>query len=187
MNSQPGDVEKVCLDFLLQAFCKEAIRENLANETRVKTVMKQTPFPTLPSGETAIQSLECNGNFCIIFFALFSCLSLAWGWPEVSYNPQHRATVGARLVISELFIQPPAHILYPSSSCKVAQSWRQQILILTGSFLSHKKITKGHWRAAANLLAAPRVLSYRMQSSTAIFHSLWTWHPAVVTISPSCC
>lgn len=121
-------------------------------------------------------------------FALFSSHYFpVFPWPEVSYNPQHRATVGARLVISELFIQPPAHILYPSSSCKVAQSWRQQILILTGSFLSHKKITKGHWRAAANLLAAPRVLSYRMQSSTAIFHSLWTWHPAVVTISPSCC
>jgi len=45
-------VETACLDSLLQAFCKEAIRENLANETRVKTVMKRTPFPTLPSGET---------------------------------------------------------------------------------------------------------------------------------------
>lgn len=77
MNSQPGDVEKVCLDFLLQVFRKEAIRENLANEIRVKTVMKQTPFPTLPSGETAMRNLECNGNFYVIFFALFSCLSPA--------------------------------------------------------------------------------------------------------------
>lgn len=77
MNSQPGEVEKVCLDFLLQAFCKAANRENLANEMRVKTMMKQTPFPTLPSGENAMRSLECNGNFCIIFFALFPCVSLA--------------------------------------------------------------------------------------------------------------
>lgn len=51
MSLQPGDMEKVHLDFLLQAFCKEAIRENLANEMRVKTVMKLILFPTLPSGK----------------------------------------------------------------------------------------------------------------------------------------
>lgn len=186
MNSQPGDVEKVCLDFWLQAFCKEAIRENSANERRVKTVTKQTPFPPLPSGETVQyevwSTMETSALFSLHYFPVFP-----WGWPEVSYNPQDQATEGARLAVSQLFIQPPAHILYPTSSCKVAESWRQQIFILTESFPSQKKITKGHWRTAANLLAAPGVLSSRIQSSTAIFHSLWTWHPAVVMISPSCC
>lgn len=75
-----GTWRKMYLDFfLLQAFCKEAIRENLANEMRVKTVMKWTPFPTLPSGETAIRrawSEEEKG------FVLFLCLTLrlAWGF-----------------------------------------------------------------------------------------------------------
>lgn len=183
MSSQPGHVEKVCLDFLLQAFCKEAIRENLANEMRVKTVMKWTPFPTPPSGETVqYEESGAKKKRSLPYFYV-----LPRGWLEASYNPQQQATEEAKLAVSQLFVQALAHIPYPTSSWKIAQSWRDQVFILKGSCLSQKEVTKGHWRATANLHAAPRVPSCRIQPSAAIFHSLWTWRPAVVMISPSCC
>lgn len=77
---------KACLDFLLQAFWKEAIRENLANETGVKTAMKSTPFPTMPSGETALRE---SGGEQISYLWLFDTLTWGCTWPPA--RDHHRS------------------------------------------------------------------------------------------------